>query len=248
MAVCLVALAPAVAGEVFLEEDFEAFEPGPVILHGEGDVNRSWYIFDSVSRNPGFAASAEVVPDPDGGEGLSMRIKAEVRPETDGAFWVGVRRPLKLDLEGLDPSRLRLTARTRVKVRQYDLRDEVILPQQVSYALRLESIKKYRPRGARQFDLLGTSHFVEIGGPLTEAAPGGSIGHFDLRFYQGMGPYQVVFVLSSCCIDPLFQHGNYDVEVYIDDVKLSVVDPEFSRAKPALGPLLARFALDRCRY
>jgi hypothetical protein len=87
--------------------------------------------------------------------------------------------------------------------------------------------------------------FDTIGGPLSEAVSGRKLDYSELYLAEGVAEYQIVLVLSSCCIGPIYRNGSYDIEIYLDEISLNLMPAEV--AAPDREPRDTRFSSDGCR-
>ena len=234
-------------GAVLFHEDFELYETGIIEPGGDASVNAHWFTFRTEHRK-----SKKFIPEVhledgagvDGSKGL--RLYAGLRQLTTSSFFLGVRHKFTADLGGVDLSRLQFTAEARAEVRDTRTGRNMILPEEFFFAWRLESVKKKaRGRGVRQFNATAMGAFDTIGGPLSEAVSGRKLDYSELHFVEGVAEYQIVLVLSSCCIGPIYRSGSYDIEIYLDEITLKLA--------PAEGPVQdreprdTRFNPDGCR-
>ena len=235
------------AAQVLFHEDFESYEPGIVEPGGEADVNDHWYSFRTDHGNSKkFIPEVRLVDGAgvDGSRGL--RLYAGLRKLTTSSFFLGVRHQFTADLGGAELERLRLTAQARAEVRDTRTGRTMILPEEFLFAWRLESVQNgAKGRGVRQFNATAMGAFDTIGGPLSEALSGRKLDYSELHLADGASEYQVVLVLSSCCIGPIYRNGSYDIEIYLDEITLELAPPE--ETAPAHEPRDTRFNPDGCR-
>ena len=226
---------------IIFEDSFDDWATGPVKAGGEGAVNAHWFLFSSVKEGSSFQGSAAVEEDPQGGRALVLR--AAVSPIREARFFIGLRRVITADLAGVDLEHIKLTARTRMSV-QGEHRRYVMLPQEFRYNLQIESLHKRRSRGVRQFELLGGEDWSEAGGRLSEAISGRRREARDISIHDEAGRYQVVLVLTSCCGSLPTTRKDYQLELWLDDLKLEVIDDEDELVDAQVQP--DRFASDLC--
>jgi hypothetical protein len=216
----------AAAAEVVFVEDFEAYAPGPLTEGAPGAVNRVWFTFDYAGRR-GELVSGIRLEDGAGTDGSkALKLFAGLTSPSRGPFYVGVRRVLTADLGGMALDRLRLTADARVEIRDHRAGRLLALPQEFTFALRLESLRKHRFRGIRQFNCAGSGFFAPAGGLLSRAISGHRLEYGELRIAPGPAQYQIVLVVSSCFVGSRFLEGSVDLEISIDNVRLEIVEEE----------------------
>jgi len=231
--------------EVVLEDDFEAYNPGEIRNGAEGEANEYWHIFHGTGKHSTHYPDSAIVATGGVENSTGMRLAIGVRSETKGFFYAGVRRAFTADLKKVDRGRLKLTCQARVVVRDLGTsrrKRKKIPPPEFFFALRLESIRKHHVRGVRQFTVLGTGSYNEIGGLLTEATPGGALNYKELRIADGPARYQVVIVITSSYLDSRHLRGVHDLEIFIDDIRLEIVEDE----EAAVTEIPPRFFIDRC--
>ena len=234
-------------GTVLFHEDFESYEPGILEPGGDAAVNDRWFTFRTDHRK-----SRKFIPEVQLLDGVGvngskgLRLYAGLRKLTTSSFFLGVRHKFTADLGGADLSRLQFTAEARAEVRDVRTGRTMILPEEFIFAWRLESVKKAaRGRGVRQFDATAMGAFGTIGGPLSEALSGRKLDYSELHVAEGESEYQIVLVLSSCCIGPIYRSGSYDIEIYLDEIALKLTPP--AEAAPVHQPRDTRFNPDGCR-
>ena len=86
--------------------------------------------------------------------------------------------------------------------------------------------------------------FQPIGGLLSEAISGRQLDYGELNLAEGPAEYQIVLVLSSCCIGPIYRNGSWNIDIFLDDVRLELLDPADDMKAPQV--LDSRFSLDGC--
>jgi len=235
------------AGVVLFHEDFESYEPGIVEPGGDAPINADWFSFRTDHRKSNrFIPEVQLLDGAgvDGSKGL--RLYAGLRKLTTSSFFLGVRHVFTADLTGADLERLQFTAQARAEVRDVRSGRTMILPEEFIFAWRLESVKKKaRGRGVRQFNATAMGAFDTIGGPLSEALSGRKLDYSELHIAEGPSEYQIVLVLSSCCIGPIYRSGSYDIEIFLDEIALELAPS--AEAVPVHEPRDTRFDGDGCR-
>jgi hypothetical protein len=232
--------------QLLFHEDFESYQPGILEPGGDADINERWYTFRTEYRkSKKFSPEVQLLEGAgvDGSRGL--RLFAGLRKLTTGSFFLGVRHKFTADLGGVELERLRFTAQARAEVRDVRSGRTMILPEEFIFAWRLESTTKARGRGMRQFNATAMGAFDIIGGPLSQALSGRKLDYSELRLAEGSAEYQIVLVLSSCCIGPVYRNGSYDIEIYLDDIRLELTPPD--GIVPDHELLDTRFSPDDCR-
>ena len=139
---------------------------------------------------------------------------------------------------------MNFTAQARAEVTNTKTGRRVTLPEEFVFSWRLESVRRKRGRGVRQFDATAMGAFQPIGGPLSEAISGRRLDYGELNLAEGPAEYQIVLVISSCCIGPIYRNGSWDIDIFLDDVRLELLDPVDDMKAPQV--LDSRFSLDDC--
>ncbi len=233
-------------GAVLFHEDFESYEPGIVEPGGDAAINDHWFTFRTEhGKSKKFIPEVQLVDGAgvDGSRGL--RLYAGLRKLTTSSFFLGVRHKFTADLGGADLERLRFTAQARAEVRDVRTGRTMVLPEEFIFAWRLESFRKLRSRGLRQFNATAMGAFDTIGGPLSDALSGRKLDYSELNLVEGLSEYQIVLVLSSCCIGPIYRSGFYDIEIYLDNILLELLPVD--EAPQARELRDTRFNPDGCR-
>lgn len=231
--------------EVVLEDDFESYGAGQISKGAPGEANKYWHIFHGTGKHSSHLPDSAIVAGGGFENSTGLRLSNGVRSDTKGFFYTGVRREFTADLRRVDRGRLKLTCKARVMVRDHftgKRKPRNIPPPEFVFAFRLESIREHHVRGMRQFTVLGTGSYNEIGGLLSDATPGGALNYRELRVADGNARYQVVVVITSSYLDSRHLRGNHDLEIFIDDLRLEIVEEE----EPVPAAIPSRFFIDQC--
>ncbi len=230
---------PATFGAKLLyHEDFESYEPAVLETGADGEINGAWFTFRTDIRKTDRFIPEVRLMDGIGVHGSrGLRLHAGLRKLTTSSFFLGVRHLFTADLTGADLDRLRLTAQVRAEVRDLGTGRTMVLPEEFYFGWRIESVRRKRGRGVRQFDATAMGAYRPIGGILSAATSGRELDYGELNLAEGSADYQIVLVLSSCCIGPIYRYGAWDLDLFLDEIRLELLDPgELSVREPAVDP------------
>ncbi len=202
-------------------ERFDTYSTGGIGGAGTSSANNPWYSFQNAKNKETFDATVEVIKAVKNNNVL--KINAKVKPDTKDItndiafFFIGARQVFTADLSEYQFNQLELTAYVSAEIIDTNPRDNFIPPSEFIWEMRLEPLNS---SGALVYKISSKNSSKKIGGLLSTASGGSN----PIVFEKTAAEYQIVFVVTTESMDIPFDKGDFEIKIYVDNVKFSLID------------------------